>query len=111
MDTMIYRCPITGFSYDPLDIQRKLLTSSRGQINRWLELQRGEDELVAMDAEEKILPVVRGAFGLESVDKLTGKGVGTEACLQALNAYLRWVEAKKAKGQTSQPSSPCADCP
>lgn len=111
MDTLIYKCPVTGHHFDPLSVQRKLLTLSKGQFNSWLADQRGDDELKAMEAEEKILPVVRSAFGFREIDKLTGAGEGTEVCLEVLSQYLQWVEVKKVRGQTLQTSSPCVDCP
>lgn len=111
MDTMIYKCPVTGYHYDPLSVQRKLLVGSKGQVNTWLQDQRGEDELVAMEAEEKLLPVARTAFGFKEVDKATGLGEPTSLVLECLNSYLAWIDAKKVKGPTSPISSPCAGCP
>lgn len=111
MDSMIYKCPVTGYWFDPLAIQRRLLVGSKGNINTWIKEQRGEDELIALEAEERMLPVIRAAFGLVEVDKASGSGHPTELVLNTLTHYLQWAEAKKVKGQTSQLESPCVDCP
>lgn len=102
---------MTAAYLDPLAIQRRLLIGSKGQVNSWLQAQRGADEVAAMEAEEKLVPLVRQAFGLKEVDPKTGEGHPTALCLKCLECYLSWAEAKKAKGQTSQNLLPCADCP
>lgn len=107
----IYRDPVTGTYLDPLAVQRKLLVGSRGQVNAWIAEQRGEDEVAAMVAEEKLVPLIRQAFGLREINPTTGDGHPTSMCLKCLECFLTWADAKKVKGQTSLSSSPCADCP
>lgn len=112
MDTKdIYRCHVSGRFHDPLAVHRKLLLQSRGEINTWLRDQRGADELASLAAEDKLVPVIRAAFGLTPVDPANGSGTTDSNALRTLDFFLRWLEEKKVRGQSSQTVSPCADCP
>lgn len=83
-----------GDFHDPLAVRRKLYLGSGKQFNKWLEDQRSGDTATAMLAHEKIIPLVREAFGLPPIDHLTGYGVADEQVLLVLTAFLRWLEGK-----------------
>lgn len=110
-DQSIYRCPVTAYYFDPLAVQRKLLLLSKGEVNSWLRDQRGDDEMAAFAADDKLVPVIRGAFGLQEVNRDTGQGHATSTCLSVLDHFLRYMDAKKEKGPASPTVLPCADCP
>lgn len=109
-DQEIYRDPLTGTAYDPLRVHRRLVVGSKNEFNLWLRDHRGEDELKALAADDKILPVVRDAFGLPPVSP-DGGGITDAQAFMILERYLEYARGKGQRGQPSPASSPCADCP
>lgn len=89
-----YRCPVTRTYHDPLHVRRALYLGSSGEFNEWLVAQRDKDVAVAFTTHEKLLPVVREAFGFAPLDTNTGRGVTDEEVIRAMSAYLRWLEGK-----------------
>lgn len=64
--------------------------------------------LTALDAQEKVLAVVRAAFGLPPFDPETGAGCVEATCLAAMNAYLEWLEKNARSDGNSPPTSSAA---
>lgn len=106
----IYQCPVTHDRLDPLRVLRQLRLLSGDQINAWIVAQRGEDELKSLEAEERIIPVVRTVFHMPTAEDEPG-GYTDRQCLEALNGFLEYLRGKEQRGQHSQPRSPCSVCP
>lgn len=93
-DPYVYKCPVFEDYHDPLSVRRKLYLLSGGDIMAWLDDQKGDDITLVMQTHEKLLPVVREAFGLPPIDRDMGAGVSDERALQVLSHFVRWLEGK-----------------
>ncbi len=60
---------------------------------------------VAYPAIKKLVTAVREVFGIPSVDRKTGQGVGQQVVRQALNDFLDFLDQKKSSTE-SMPTSP-----
>lgn len=93
-DPYIYQCPVFSDFHDPLAVRRKLYLMSGGDVVALIDQQKSDDLTVVMQAHEKLLPIVRAAFGLPPIDRTTGAGVSDERALQVLENFMRWLEGK-----------------
>ena len=81
---------------DPLAVFRKVVAAFDGDVNTTLEqLDSDQPGLWAM-ATTRMIDVVREAFPMVPFDGDTGEGATDRDCLDALNAWRTWMNAKKA---------------
>lgn len=113
---------------DPLKIRRDLMRKSGGQIDNWVDdwmsappssQENGGEQpspgiVMAtiqknLQAEEKIIPVVREVFGLTPIDEATGIGVPEAIVLSVYTQFTNWLDQKKTMpGVTPAPSQSSA---
>jgi hypothetical protein len=106
-DRQIYILP-DGRRCDPLSIRRRLLIGTAGQINPLLDtIEKGTD-LETAEAQEKLLPAIRGAFNLKPID---ANGDTDAMAFKILDHYLKWLNGVKKNGLAKAISRPCTDCP
>lgn len=93
-DLYVYQCEVFGDFHDPIAVRRKLLLLSDGSLNDWLTEAQSDDILTQARAYERLVPVVREAFGLPPVDRVTGHGVTEDRVIAVVNAFVEWLEGK-----------------
>ncbi len=102
--TKAYQCPVTGRFFDPLRVQRKLL--SAGDVNAWItETPR------SAESEEKLISAARDALSLSPIDAETGAGWTDSVVLDSLDRFTVFLAGKDETEQTSPTSAPCTGCP
>jgi hypothetical protein len=89
----VYRSPL-GTYHDPLKVRRDLELLSDGAVAGWVEEQRAG----SLDADEKVLGVVRAAFGFAPIDRDTGAGVTDTEALTAFADYQEYLAGKGGRG-------------
>lgn len=110
-DRLIYKCPVTEKSLDPLAVKRAVTIASKNRFNALTQDYRSEDPLVRAVAEEALVGVARAAFGLKPIDGKTGAGTPDADALEALTAFTKWLTKKGPRAQSTQEPAPCTTCP
>lgn len=109
-DNLIYTLPDGSRSYDPLSVRRKLLLSSRNQLNQWIALYNdGIEELDRLAAEDNLIAVTRMAMELRPATEPAG--VTDQQVLEYLSHLLEWLSAPVKKSTAPlQIDQPCLEC-
>jgi len=98
---------------DPLDLRRKLVYTTKGKFDQFLDDQDPEktpdkQEWERAASEEAIIKAAIFAFDFKPIDPQTGEGVTQAYMLDVLRLYLQHVEKKNQnieESPTTPPSS------
>lgn len=96
---------------DPVAVHRRLVHALDGQPNDILARTRSPLTEEAFPATEKLLAAVAFAFGLQTFDPATGKGLLEDEVLAVLNAYLAFLEKKNRSPASSPTGAPPTTSP
>jgi hypothetical protein len=98
---------------DPLEIYIRFFKALGGDPDPILENARYPEHpekelplerLKRLDATEQLVQAARVCFDFPPLDKDTGEGIPSEACLGALYAWLDWWEKKSARPDSTPTS-------
>lgn len=101
-ERLIYTSP-AGSRHDPLQIQRRLVLVSGGQLNDYLDLWTKTDGTAVerARAEEELVRFSRLSFDLKPFDQ--EGGVVDAVALDCLDHFLRWLEGNAQREPQPQP--------
>ena len=90
---------------DPLAVRRKLIQSAGGDLGRLADAAAvkeqpapdadGGAEIARLDAEERLLKVIRFGFELPDFDPTTGAGCTEAMCWAVWDDYWKFIEGEK----------------
>jgi hypothetical protein len=105
----IYILPHSNLGVDPLEVKRKLIILSKGQLNDWItEFNTVEDEVAKATVEDSIITVARAAFKLGSPSE---GGVTDAVVLEYLAHFLEWLSTPfDPIAKSMQSGRPCTGC-
>lgn len=106
----LYVTPDNRFAYDPLNLRRRLLILSDNKLNDLITVyNEGLSEVERLKAEDQLLQLCRGAFGLPAFTPQGG--VPDEAVLEYLSHFLEWLLVpSQPKVEQQRIDLPCLDC-
>ena len=106
----IFQLPNTQLRFDPLELRRKLVLHTGGQLHSLILNFNDDSELVSAQAEDALVRAGRLAFNLKP---LTEKGgVSDATVMEYLAHYLEWLSAPSQPAiKLSLTSQHCTDCP
>lgn len=88
---------------DPLVILRGLTLFTKGRLDELIKKQgitdtdNTLDPIIRAEAEDQLIVAVRNAFKpLPPIDQSTGEGITDSFCIDLLQQFIDWVDAKKA---------------
>ncbi len=87
----LYKCVITGKSYDPMKCSRRLLIESNNEINNWLLAYNTAPDSAT---EQGIVNVIRKVFELPDYDNTLHKGFTDEQAMAALANFTEFLAKK-----------------
>lgn len=83
------------FYADPGKLHRRLLRAAAGDLPQLLEKARGDDELAALAATERMIEIARDAFQMPEVNEKTAEGVPEQFVHDALTRFFDFMDEKK----------------
>jgi len=108
-NTNIYSPPNSNRSFDPLDVRRKLIIHTNGELTKLIDLYNDGDELNKAIAEDRLILATRKTFGLPPLSEQNG--FSDETVLEYLAHFLEWLSKPSEINTNSIPKShPCVGC-
>ena len=103
---LIYKSP-AGTFHDPLAVERRLRVVSKDDLDKYLIMWEGDDDLQSLVAEENLVDFGRTAFGFEPLTE--SGGVSEAVVLETLTHYLEWLSFTESADATLPTSPPCTE--
>lgn len=110
MNKNIYYLPNSNKAADPIDLRRKLIIHTKGELGQLIDMFNGGTDYEKALASDRLIDATRKTFGLLPITEAAG--VNDDVVMEYLAHFLEWLSTRLDKNSNPlQNYQPCTNCP